>query len=60
MIQDTIVVDAHVHAPRLATLKSAWLDWADTYARDHPWRSAYDDAGNVVPAQLDAAFTQPP
>ena len=36
MIQDTIVVDAHVHAPRLATLKPAWLDWADTYARDHP------------------------
>jgi len=54
LIQDTIVVDAHVHAPRLATLKPAWLDWADTYARDHPWRSAYDDAGNVVPAQLDA------
>ncbi|MDX2946499.1 hypothetical protein [Streptomyces caniscabiei] len=24
------VVDAHVHAPRLSTLKPAWFEWADT------------------------------
>ncbi|XVQ08374.1 hypothetical protein ACQP1W_38315 [Spirillospora sp. CA-255316] len=29
MINDLMVVDAHVHAPRLSTLKPAWLEWAD-------------------------------
>lgn len=54
MFHDHIVVDAHVHAPRLSTLKPAWLEWADTFAREHPWRSAYNDRGVVIPAKLDA------
>ncbi|MGH3449741.1 MAG: amidohydrolase family protein [Haloechinothrix sp.] len=50
------VVDAHVHAPRLSTLKPAWLEWAEQFSGRHPWRSAYDDAGNPVPELLDALF----
>jgi uncharacterized protein len=50
------VVDAHVHAPRLATLKPAWLEWARRYSGAHEWRSAYDEHGEVVPARLDALF----
>lgn len=48
------VVDAHVHAPRLNTLKPAWLDWADRFSGPHDWRRAYDGEGVVVPAELDA------
>lgn len=56
MINGHRVVDAHVHAPHLKTLKPAWLTWADTFSRDHPWRDAYDEDGTPVPARLDALF----
>jgi uncharacterized protein len=52
MISGRIVVDAHVHVPRLSTLKPAWLEWADRFSGDHDWRSVYDD-GDPVPAKLD-------
>jgi predicted TIM-barrel fold metal-dependent hydrolase len=42
-----------MHVPRLSTLKSAWRDWAATYAGDG-WRSTYDDAGDPVPERVDA------
>lgn len=56
MIDGLPVVDAHVHVPRLATLKPAWLDWADRFSGSHPWRRAYDAAGVPVPEALDALF----
>lgn len=54
MINGQVVVDAHVHAPRLSTLKPAWLEWADTFSRGSAWRSAYDEDGDPVPERLDA------
>jgi predicted TIM-barrel fold metal-dependent hydrolase len=54
MIDGDLVVDAHMHVPRLSTLKPAWLAWAREFSRGHPWRSAYDDEGNPVPEKLDA------
>ncbi|SDX08225.1 hypothetical protein SAMN05421504_102251 [Amycolatopsis xylanica] len=56
MIEGHVVVDAHVHVPRLSTLKPAWLEWAERYSGPHPWRSVYDDDGVPVPAKLDALF----
>jgi len=53
LIHERTVVDAHVHAPRLSTLKQAWLEWADTFSGEHPWRSAYDERGDVVPDKFD-------
>jgi predicted TIM-barrel fold metal-dependent hydrolase len=53
VIDGLIVIDAHVHAPLLSTLNSAWLEWADTFSRDHPWRDAYA-ADTPDPAALDA------
>jgi predicted TIM-barrel fold metal-dependent hydrolase len=50
------LVDAHVHAARLSTLKPSWLEWAERFSRTHDWRSAYDSAGDPVPARLDALF----
>jgi predicted TIM-barrel fold metal-dependent hydrolase len=54
VIDGRTVVDAHVHAPRLSTLKPAWLDWAERFSGPHDWRSVYDDNGDPVPAKLDA------
>lgn len=54
MIDGEIVVDAHVHAPRLSTLKPSWVEWADTFSGPHDWRSAYDADGDPVPERLDA------
>lgn len=57
MLDGEIVIDAHVHAPRLSTVKQPWLDWADHFARDHPWRSAYgEDEDSPDPHALDALF----
>ena len=56
MIDGYPVVDAHVHTPRLDTLKPAWLEWADRFSGPHDWRAAYDERGNVVPERLDALF----
>ncbi|MFC4000512.1 amidohydrolase family protein [Prauserella oleivorans] len=56
MIDGYPVVDAHVHAPRLPTLKPAWLEWAEEFSGPHPWRDAYDADGNPVPERLDALF----
>jgi predicted TIM-barrel fold metal-dependent hydrolase len=47
------VIDAHMHAPVLSTVKPAWLEWADGFSRDHPWRDAYD-ADAPDPPALDA------
>jgi len=56
MIDGELVVDAHVHAPRLDTLKPAWVDWADEFRRELPWRDGYDEDGHPDPAKLDALF----
>lgn len=53
MLDGRPLVDAHVHVPRLNTLKPAWLEWADQFSRGHDWRSAYD-SGVPSPAGLDS------
>jgi predicted TIM-barrel fold metal-dependent hydrolase len=53
MIDGQLVVDAHVHVPRLSTLKPAWLEWAQVFSGPHPWRSVYDSDGDPVPERLD-------
>ncbi|MQA07228.1 MAG: amidohydrolase family protein [Pseudonocardiaceae bacterium] len=54
MIGGEVVVDAHVHAPRLSTLKPSWLEWAERFSKSHPWRDAYDAEGDPVPERFDA------
>ncbi|MFI5608318.1 amidohydrolase family protein [Amycolatopsis sp. NPDC051903] len=53
MIDGRFVVDAHVHTPRIPTVKQAWKDWAHDFAGAYPWRTVYDDAGSVIPAAMD-------
>jgi predicted TIM-barrel fold metal-dependent hydrolase len=54
MIDGMVVVDAHMHVPRLSTVTPAWLEWAAKFGQDSPWRGVFDAAGDPVPARLDA------
>jgi predicted TIM-barrel fold metal-dependent hydrolase len=56
MIGADPLVDAHVHAARLSTLKPAWAGWAEHFSGSHDWRRAYDPDGDPVPERLDALF----
>lgn len=56
MLDGMPLVDAHVHAPRLPTLKPAWREWAVEFAGRYDWRSAYSSDGTPVPAALDELF----
>lgn len=47
------LVDAHVHVPRLSTLKPAWLEWANQFGAPN-WRDVYDDHGDPIPERFDA------
>jgi predicted TIM-barrel fold metal-dependent hydrolase len=48
------LVDAHLHTPRLSTLKDAWKDWAAQYGRQVPLSELYDGEGVLIPERFDA------
>ncbi|TDD04663.1 amidohydrolase [Nonomuraea deserti] len=52
MIDGRLLVDAHLHPPRLSTLKPAWTRWAEQYGAPG-WRSAFDGDGVVIPSAFD-------
>jgi uncharacterized protein len=54
MIDGLVVVDAHMHVPRLSTVTPAWLAWAAEFGQDSPWRDVFTADGDPVPARLDA------
>jgi len=54
MLDGRLLVDAHVHAARLPTLKPAWRQWAHEYGDAAALERVYDDAGTVDPAKFDA------
>ena len=54
MIDGLAVIDAHMHVPRLSTVRPAWLKWAEDFGKDSPWRSVFSPEGDPVPALLDA------
>jgi hypothetical protein len=58
MLDGRPLVDAHVHVPRLATVKPAWLEWADHFSGPQDWRSVYDEHGDPVPERLDALLAE--
>ncbi|MBP2325208.1 putative TIM-barrel fold metal-dependent hydrolase [Kibdelosporangium banguiense] len=47
-----MLVDAHMHVPRLSTLKPAWLEWATEFGGS--WRDVYSASGDPIPSRLDA------
>ncbi|MBX6767620.1 MAG: amidohydrolase, partial [Actinomadura rubrobrunea] len=56
MLDGHLLIDAHVHAARLPTLRPAWLAWAEEFGRSHPWPDLYDADGALVPERVDAYF----
>lgn len=56
MIDGTPVIDVHVHAARVPTLKLAPEEWKPGFASDVPFDALHDDEGRVVPARFDAYF----
>jgi predicted TIM-barrel fold metal-dependent hydrolase len=56
MLDGDLLVDAHVHAATLSSVRPSWLEWAEPFSRAHNWRAAYDENGDPAPAALDALF----
>jgi uncharacterized protein len=48
------LIDVHLHAPRLPTLKPAWVQWARDFGGRAVLEELYDAGGAVIPAALDA------
>jgi predicted TIM-barrel fold metal-dependent hydrolase len=54
MLDGRPLVDAHVHAARLGTLRPAWKDWAHDFGGASVLEQIYDPGGMVGPARFDA------
>jgi predicted TIM-barrel fold metal-dependent hydrolase len=54
MLDGRPLVDAHVHAARLPTLKMTWREWAQDLADASILERVYDRDGTVDPARFDA------
>ncbi|AHY46955.1 putative metal-dependent hydrolase of the TIM-barrel fold [Rubrobacter radiotolerans] len=55
MIDGIQLVDAHVHAVRLPTIKPSWKEWADRFGTPELY-SLYDGSGTLVPELFDRYF----
>ena len=56
MLDGRLLIDAHVHAPRLSTLKPAWRGWAERFGQPG-WAEVFAEDGTVIPAALDDLMT---
>jgi predicted TIM-barrel fold metal-dependent hydrolase len=56
VLDGRLLVDAHVHVARLATLSADWQNWVATFGSGIPVGDLFDAAGVPRPAALDAYF----
>jgi len=56
MLDDRLLVDAHVHVARLPTLSDDWQDWAAAFGSQTPLHELFDPDGVPRPAALDDHF----
>ncbi len=54
MLDGRPLVDAHLHAARLSTLRPAWKEWAHTFGSEDVTLAVYDEADAINPARFDA------
>jgi hypothetical protein len=54
MLDGRPLIDVHVHAARLPTLKPAWREWAHDFGDQDVLTEVYDAAGTVRPERFDA------
>jgi uncharacterized protein len=53
MLDGMSLVDAHVHAARLPTLRPAWREWAHEFGDVAALEQVYDPGGTINPARFD-------
>ena len=53
MLDGHVLVDAHVHVPRLDSLAPAWIDWARQFGRPGILEEIWTADGTPDPAALD-------
>ena len=56
MLDDCLLVDAHVHVPVLGSVAPAWLQWARDFGSAAVLEQFWDADGRPDPARLDALF----
>ena len=54
MLDGRPLVDVHLHAARLPTLKRAWRQWAHDFGGQEILGQVHDTAGTVIPKAFDA------
>lgn len=58
MLDDQLLVDAHVHVPMLGSLRPAWLEWAEDFGPPGVPDVAQDADGRPRPERLDDLFAE--
>ncbi len=53
MIDGFPLIDTHLHAARLPTLKLKWQEWTGLFDSNAAFHDLYDQHGTIVPAHLD-------
>jgi predicted TIM-barrel fold metal-dependent hydrolase len=53
MLDGRLLVDVHLHAARLPTLKPAWRQWAHDFGGTSVIEQVYDTDGSVSPVRFD-------
>jgi predicted TIM-barrel fold metal-dependent hydrolase len=56
MLEGRLLVDAHVHVARMATLSADWQAWATEFGSAVPLNELFDAEGRPRPGALDAYF----
>jgi predicted TIM-barrel fold metal-dependent hydrolase len=54
MLDGRHLVDAHLHAARLSTLRPAWKQWASDFGSEEIMSGVYDEVGDIDPVRFDA------
>ena len=54
MLDGRLLVDVHLHAARLPTLKPAWRQWVHDFGDAEVIDEVYDSDGTIIPAAFDA------
>jgi uncharacterized protein len=52
------LIDVHLHAARLPTLKPAWHEWSQRFGDASLTARLYDEAGAIRPAEFDAYLAE--
>ncbi len=58
MLDGHLLVDAHVHVPRLTMLAPAWIDWTRRFGRPGILEEVWAPDGAPDPTALDRLFAE--